>query len=84
MQALDASRSSLLEPQRSKASPYSDAKRKQELGQFLTPATIGSVMASLFEARPAEIHLLETSNLFTGFLALAAKLLSEAGGTVPV
>src|SRR6266700_4339647 len=59
MQALDSSRSSVLEPQRSKAPAELDAKRKQELGQFLTPETIGSFMASLFEARPAEIRLLD-------------------------
>ena len=59
MQALDSSRSSVLEPQRSKAPAGFDAKRKQELGQFLTPETIGSFMASLFEAHPAEIRLLD-------------------------
>src|SRR2546423_191100 len=59
MQALDSSRSSVLEPQRSKAPTGFDAGRKQELGQFLTPETIGSFMASLFEAHPAEIRLLD-------------------------
>src|SRR6266700_1260197 len=59
MQALDSSRSSVLEPQRSKAAAGLDARRKQELGQFLTPELVGSFMASLFEARPAEIRLLD-------------------------
>src|SRR5258706_12740146 len=60
MQALDSTRSSVLEPQRSKAPTADvDAKRKQELGQFLTPETIGSFMASLFEAHPAEVRLLD-------------------------
>ena len=59
MQALDSSQSSVLEPQRSKAAAGLDARRKQELGQFLTPEIVGSFMASLFEARPAEIRLLD-------------------------
>src|SRR6266581_4123881 len=59
MQPFASTRSSVLEPQRSKAPADVDAKRKQELGQFLTPATIGSFMASLFEAHPAEIRLLD-------------------------
>jgi hypothetical protein len=69
VQALHSSRSSVLEPQRSKAPADFDAKRKQALGQFLTPETIGSFMASLFEAHPAKIRPLETSNLYTGILA---------------
>src|SRR5438552_11202522 len=59
MQALHSFRSSVLEPQRSKAPADFDAKRKQELGQFLTPEAIGSFMASLFEIYPAEIRLLD-------------------------
>src|SRR5207245_4019395 len=59
MQALTPSRSYILEPRRLNAAGDSDAKRKQELGQFLTPEPIGAFMASLFEARPAEIRLLD-------------------------
>ena len=84
MQALDSSRSSVLEPQRSKAPTDVDANRKQELGQFLTPATIGSFMTSLFEARQVAIRPLETSNLCTGFLALAGNLLCEVGELVAI
>jgi adenine-specific DNA-methyltransferase len=36
-----------------------DAERKQELGQFLTSSAIGSFMAWLFEAHPAEVRLLD-------------------------
>jgi adenine-specific DNA-methyltransferase len=36
-----------------------DAKRKQELGQFITPSDIGSFMASLFEAHSGEVQLLD-------------------------
>src|SRR5258707_4562661 len=59
MQALDSSRSSVVEPQRSKAPADFHVQRKQALEQFLTPETIGSFMASLFEAHPAEIRLLD-------------------------
>src|SRR5437016_8918535 len=58
MQALHSSRSSMLEPEHSKAPADSDAMRKLRLGQFLTPEIIGSFMASLFEVHPAEIRLL--------------------------
>jgi len=59
MQALNSSRSSVLERQRPKTQAGFDARRKQELGQFLTRESIGSFMASLFEAHPAEICLLD-------------------------
>src|SRR6266571_3361667 len=59
MQALNPFRSFVLELPRSKASADFDSERKQELGQFLTPQSIGSFMASLFDARPAEIRLLD-------------------------
>jgi len=59
MQTFGSTRSSVLEPPGSKAAVDFDAKRKQELGQFLTPETIGSFMASLFEAHPVEIRLLD-------------------------
>src|SRR5207249_10382602 len=58
MKALNPSRNGVLELPQSKSN-YIDAERKQELGQFLTPESIGSFMASLFEARAAEIHLLD-------------------------
>ena len=59
MQTFGSTRSSVLEPPGSKAAVEFDAKRKQELGQFLTPETIGSFIASLFEAHPVEIRLLD-------------------------
>jgi adenine-specific DNA-methyltransferase len=59
MPALDSSRSCILEPLRSKASDEFDAERKQELGQFFTPESIGAFMASLFEKCPAEMRLLD-------------------------
>lgn len=59
MQARDSSRSRILEPPRSKASADFDAERKQELGQFLTPESIGAFMASLFAVHREEIRLLE-------------------------
>ena len=59
MQALNPSRNCVLELPRSKASADCDTERKQALGQFLTPESIGAFMASLFEARPAEIRLLD-------------------------
>src|SRR6266705_7190867 len=59
MQALHSSRSGFLGTRRSKASVDFDAEKKQELGQYRTPEAIGSFMASLFEAHPAEIRLLD-------------------------
>jgi adenine-specific DNA-methyltransferase len=59
MQASDSTRAPILEPPRSKASPALAAERKQELGQFLTPESIGAFMASLFAMRPPEIRLLD-------------------------
>jgi len=59
MQALESNRSAVLEPLRFKVATDSDAERKQELGQFLTPSGIASFMASLFQSHPAEIRLLD-------------------------
>src|SRR5206468_3453319 len=59
MQSLDSSRSAVLEPPRLRPLADFDGERKQELGQFLTPESIGTFMASLFEERPAEIRLLD-------------------------
>src|SRR5258707_13127262 len=74
MQALDSSRSSVVEPQRSKAPADFHVQRKQALGQFLTPETIGLIMASLFEAHPAEIRLLDAG---AGDGALTAALVKR-------
>ncbi len=49
----------MLEPRRSRLPPDLNVERKQELGQFLTPESIGAFMASLFEALPTEIRLLD-------------------------
>src|SRR6266496_4471070 len=72
MQALHPSRNYVLDLPGSKASADSAAKRKQELGQFLTPETIAAFIASLFEAHPAEIRLLDAGAgegaLITGFV----------------
>src|SRR5437016_12184228 len=75
MQALHSSRSSMLEPEHSKAPADSDAMRKLRLGQFLTPEIIGSFMASLFEVHPAEIRLLDAG---AGGGALTAALVKRS------
>src|SRR6266581_159781 len=75
MQTLDSTQSALLVPPRFK--PPFDAERKQQLGQFLTPESIGTFMASLFEARPAEIHLLDAG---AGDGALIAAFVGEICG----
>jgi adenine-specific DNA-methyltransferase len=54
-----SARSAALQSRHSNASGDLDGERKQELGQFLTPQAIGSLMASLFKARPNEIRLLD-------------------------
>lgn len=59
MEAPDPRLSTVLGPQLSRLSAGLQAHRKQELGQFPTPASIGALMASLFEAYPAEIRLLD-------------------------
>jgi adenine-specific DNA-methyltransferase len=59
MQVLDSTVGPVLEPPRSRESLDSDAQRKQELGQFLTPSAIGSFMASLFEGHPSVFRLLD-------------------------
>src|SRR5712691_3864772 len=59
MQALDSSRICGFESPSSRESLASGTERKQGLGQFLTPEPIASFMASLFEAHPAEIRLLD-------------------------
>ena len=59
MQPLQSTRSAALHSRHSNASADLDAERKQELGQFLTPQAIGSLMASLFKTRPNEIRLLD-------------------------
>jgi adenine-specific DNA-methyltransferase len=58
-QALESNCSDVVEPSCSKASADCDAERKQVLGQFLTPEAIATFMASLFEAHPTEIRLLD-------------------------
>jgi len=77
MQVLDSSRSRILEPLRSKASVEFDAERKQELGQFFTPESIGAFMASLFEKCPAEIRLLDAG---AGDGALIAAFVKQSCG----
>ncbi|SRR5260221_8676811 len=58
MQALESTQTAVLERRRAKG--LSDvAERKQELGQFLTPESIGAFMASLFTMYPPEIRLLD-------------------------
>ncbi len=70
----DSSRTSVLESPRPKASADLLAERRQELGQFLTPEPIGSFMASLFDAQPAEIRLLDAG---AGSGALSAALVKR-------
>src|SRR5438128_2740429 len=74
MQTLDSSRGCGPESLRSGESPASDAERKQALGQFLTPEPLASFMASLFEALPAEIRLLDAG---AGAGALCAALVKR-------
>jgi len=78
MQALNPFRSCVLELPRSKASADFASERKQELGQFLTPQSIGSFMASLFDARPAEIRLLDAG---AGDGALIAAFVKHFSGS---
>jgi adenine-specific DNA-methyltransferase len=59
MQALDSTRTIAIEPPHARESADFDGDRKQELGQYLTPVAIGSFMASLFEALPADVRLLD-------------------------
>lgn len=79
MQALDATRSAVLELPRSKASGGFDATRKQELGQYLTPPAIGTFMASLFEAHPTEVRLLDAGAGDGGLTAAFVKQLCGSG-----
>src|ERR1019366_1301707 len=80
MQAPESIRGDVLAPPRSKASADFDAERKQELGQFLTPETIGTFMASLFEAQPPEIRLLDAG---AGDGALTATFVKRLCDTRP-
>ena len=48
------------------------------MGQFLTPQAIGTFMASLFEARPAEIRLLDAGAGDGALTAAFVKKLSVA------
>jgi len=50
------------------------AKRKKELGQFLTPPSIAAFMASLFKSVPAEVRLLDAG---AGDGALTHALVNE-------
>ena len=59
MQALASTQTAVVKPPRSKLSGNSEAERKHELGQFLTPLDIAALMALLFEHLPAEIRLLD-------------------------
>ncbi|MBM3882466.1 MAG: SAM-dependent methyltransferase [Verrucomicrobia bacterium] len=77
MQALDSTRSSVLEPPHTRLPADSAAGRKHELGQFLTPESIGAFMASLFEAHPAEIRLLDAG---AGDGALIAAFVRQSCG----
>ena len=59
MQTLESTRTAVLELRRSKVFADVDTERKQELGQFFTPESIGAFMASLFQAHPLEVRLLD-------------------------
>jgi adenine-specific DNA-methyltransferase len=74
MQTLESNRSTLLEPPFRPLAEF-DAERKQELGQFLTPESIGAFMASLFDVRRAEIQLLDAG---AGDGALIAAFVKQA------
>lgn len=50
---------SVVEQTRLKVSGRTDAKKKSQLGQFLTPANTASYMAGLFPASSGECHLLD-------------------------
>src|SRR5438045_5459447 len=78
MQALNPYRSCVRELPHSKASADGVAERKQALGQFLTPESIGAFMASLFEARPAELRLLDAG---AGDGALTAAFVKQFCGS---
>jgi adenine-specific DNA-methyltransferase len=79
MQALDSTRSAVFQPGRSKASADFDTERKQALGQFLTPQAIALFMASLFEAHPKEIRLLDAGAGDGALTAAFAKMVCGNG-----
>lgn len=73
MQALESTRTAVFEPRRAKGFADVVAERKQKLGQFLTPESIGAFMASLFAMPPPEIRLLDAG---AGDGALTAALVN--------
>jgi adenine-specific DNA-methyltransferase len=78
MQSLESNQRFILEPPRFRPSAELGAVRKQELGQFLTPECIGAFMATLFEAHPAEVRLLDAG---AGGGALIAAFVKQACGS---
>ena len=57
------------------ASRQLDAKRKSELGQFLTPAPVARLMASMLEARETEVRILDAgAGVGSLFAAAVAEL----------
>ena len=56
------------------ASRRLDPKRQVEMGQFMTPASIARFMASLFEAKPRSIRLLDAG---AGVGSLSAAFVAE-------
>ncbi|MEW6306640.1 MAG: Eco57I restriction-modification methylase domain-containing protein [Verrucomicrobiota bacterium] len=79
MQALDSIRTAVHEPPRSEASPAFDGGRKQELGQFFTPESIGAFMASLFQAHPPDIRLLDAGAGNGALISPFVKAVCEQG-----
>jgi adenine-specific DNA-methyltransferase len=72
---LDSKRTAVLEPRPGKGFADVAAERKQELGQFLTPESIGAFMASLFTMHPPEIRLLDAG---AGEGALVASFVKQS------
>ena len=62
---------------RARASGQLDSARRSELGQFFTPSPIARFMASMFEARPREVRLLEAGagvgSLLAAFVAASCR-----------
>ena len=77
MQALESTRTAVLEPPRSRMPASIDAQRKQKLGQFLTPESIGAFMASLFAMHPSAIRLLDAGAGDGALIAAFVKAMGE-------
>jgi len=65
----------LADETRLRLSPTLDAKRRSQLGQFMTPTPVATFMASMFDQLPENIRLLDAG---AGVGALTAAFVDEA------